>query len=381
MFATALASPRFVRRTRLGPNEYRRNFHQIDNDVLAAITSAEADRVTPLMSKVYLRLVSAPAEFWEREGVLYFSAGEREGCTIKASKILYELLGVASATAHKALGWMHEQGIIGYFAGKNGAGIRIFINRATRSIGVRAGAAGKKILLFAHGSNEGGHGSSAESAFNDSFAVSEVSDTELVPPAPKNGAELLPVGRAVSTESQQRTPTSNAQAARDEGQPEKTASLPDNIPVAEVVGRLKAELELCVRDIASRAAAQSAAREMERTREWFETKALPKAVRVAQHETYGLLRRLGTNSVHPGQGSVGSEVGRGPCDGATSVPRSMTAEEIQEMAEACVALLEAQGKPIEATLSELSSTGGGWIPPDDATRVLERAWAILRGCT
>ena len=108
--------------------------------------------MTPLMSKIYLRLVSAPAEFWEREGVLYFSAGERGRRPVKASKVLYGLLGVASATAHKALGWMHEQGIVGYFAGKNGVGIRIFLNRAAGSIGVRTVAAGKKILPFARGS-------------------------------------------------------------------------------------------------------------------------------------------------------------------------------------------------------------------------------------
>src|SRR3712207_1459948 len=146
MAATALSTQRFVRRTQLGPNEYRKNFRQLDEDVIAAVTSREADEVTPLMSKIYLRLVSAPAEFWESEGVLYFAARDREGRPLKASKVLYEVLGVASATAHKALGWMHEQGIIGYFAGKNGAGIRVFINRAAGSIGVRA--AGKKILPF-----------------------------------------------------------------------------------------------------------------------------------------------------------------------------------------------------------------------------------------
>src|SRR5205085_11688981 len=124
MTATALAPPRFVRRTQLGAHEYRKNFHQIDHDVMAAVTSVAADRVTPLMSKIYLRLVSAPTEFWEREGVLYFAPRDTEGHPVKASKVLYGVLGVASATAHKALQWLHGQGIIGYFAGKNGVGIR-----------------------------------------------------------------------------------------------------------------------------------------------------------------------------------------------------------------------------------------------------------------
>src|SRR3712207_9352069 len=49
------------------------------------------------------------------------------------------LLGCGNTTAKKALDWMHARGLIGYYAGKNGAGIRIFINRAAASIGRRGG--------------------------------------------------------------------------------------------------------------------------------------------------------------------------------------------------------------------------------------------------
>src|SRR5215218_5505953 len=145
MTAHPLPAPRFVRKTQLGPGEYRKNFRQIDGDVISAVTSQEADRVTPLMSKIYLRLVHAPAQYWEREGVLRFEARLGEDIHVKAWDALCEVAGVASATASKALRWMHEQGIIGYFAGKNGVGIRIFLNRAASSIGMRAG---KKILEF-----------------------------------------------------------------------------------------------------------------------------------------------------------------------------------------------------------------------------------------
>src|SRR5215216_2770880 len=148
MTPQSLSTPRFVRKTQLGPNEYRKNFHQIDREVMAVITSAEADQVTPLMSKIYLRIVNAPERFWERDGVLRIEAEVRDERLVKAWAVLCDLVGVASATASKALGWMHEQGIIGYFAGKNGVGIRIFLNRATSSIGVRAASAGKKILPF-----------------------------------------------------------------------------------------------------------------------------------------------------------------------------------------------------------------------------------------
>src|SRR5919205_1546734 len=94
----ALQAPRFVRRTRLGPNEYRKNFHQIDREILSAVTSEEADRITPLMSKIYLRLVNAPEKYWEREGVLRIEAEVRDERLVKAWAVLCDLVGVASAT-------------------------------------------------------------------------------------------------------------------------------------------------------------------------------------------------------------------------------------------------------------------------------------------
>ena len=94
MTLQALPAPRFVRRTRLGPNEYRKNFHQIDCEILAAISSPEADRVTPLMSKIYLRLVNAPVRFWEREAVLRIEAEERGEELVTAWVVLCDLVGV-----------------------------------------------------------------------------------------------------------------------------------------------------------------------------------------------------------------------------------------------------------------------------------------------
>jgi hypothetical protein len=146
--------------------------------------------------------------------------------------------------------------------------------------------------------------------------------------------------------------------------------------VEEIVERLKGELEPCVSQAASRAAEQFAAREMARTREWFETRALPKAVRVAQHETYDLLKKLGHVD---GRARARLEVGRADTDPRATPPRKLTPEEIRETAETCVALLEAQGKSIEVTLSEMSAEAGGWLLPEDATRVRESALVLLGG--
>ncbi len=368
MTATALAPPRFVRRTQLGANEYRKNFHQIDAEVINVVTSAAADRVTPLMSKIYLRLASAPPEFWEREGVLYFRAGEVAGRPVKASKMLYGLLGVASATAHKALAWMHEQGIIGYFAGKNGAGIRIFLNRAAGSIGVRATAAGKKILPFVHGSDGAGGGSAIEPAFNDSFADPEVLETDINPHAPKDGAEKMTVVKN-SPDPPATSPQQLSQSSGAVGGTRSSEKIQVQIPLDELVSRLRSELEPTLRSVARQAAAQ----EHERTREWLESRGLPKAARVAQRETYNVLRKY--RIMKEARGSSYADVDRN--DYTLPAPHALPDNEIAELAHVCVAMLEAQGRAIEVTLSEMSVAAGGFLLPEDAPRVRAKAAAIL----
>ena len=96
MTAQPLTAPRFVRKTQLGQGEYRKNFHQIDREVIAAVTSSDADAVTPLMSKIYLRLVNAPVQYWERDGVLRFEAELCGDSHVKAWDALCRVLAVAS---------------------------------------------------------------------------------------------------------------------------------------------------------------------------------------------------------------------------------------------------------------------------------------------
>ena len=369
MTLQALPAPRFVRRTRLGPNEYRKNFHQIDRDILAAVTSPEADRITPLMSKIYLRLVNAPENYWEREGVLRIEAEvRRDGKLVKAWPVLCEMVGVASATANKALRWMHEQGIIGYFAGKNGVGLRIFLNRAVSSIGVRQGQAGKKILAFAPASPGAAPASANEAAFMDSFAVREVLDTDKNPRAPKNGADTELVDK-ISPDLAPPIPASYYPSGTAPDTSRQRG--PEPLLIENVITRLRAELEPAMRE----AARQAAAREHERTREWLENRGLPKAARVAQHEAYNVLRKYGVISEAPRPARSQSEVGRKGY--APPAPHPLSAEEVTEFAQACVAMLETQGQSIEVTLSEMSSEAGGFLLPEDAGRVREKANSLL----
>lgn len=366
MTLEALSTPRFIRKTQLGANEYRKNFHQLDGDAISAVTSPEADRVTPLMSKIYLRLVSAPPKFWERQGVLRFESEVREGKQITAWTQLRELLCVANATASKALQWMHDVGVIGYFAGKNGVGIRIFINRAASSVGTRP-FQGKKILAFSRASSDERHISADETPFNDSFADPETSDSDVNSRALKNGADQ----KQVDKKPPDPIPTRSIAPSQSIEPGTVSVQTPGGISLEDVVTRLRAELEPTMHA----AARQAAAREHERTREWLENRGLPKAARVAQHEAYNVLRKYGVINESSRSSRAHAEVGRN--DYTPPAPHALSQDEVVELAEACVAMLETKGQSIDFTLSEMSAEAGGFLLPEDAPRVREMANSLL----
>ncbi|MET0626405.1 MAG: hypothetical protein ABW250_25955 [Pyrinomonadaceae bacterium] len=363
----AVTAAKFLRRTTLRETEVNTKFRMLDDDVAEAITSAAADEVTPLMSKVYTRLLLTPAEWREGERVLRFAGQEREGKWVTAWEQLRRHLRVSGETASKALRWMHGQGIIGYYSGKNGVGIRIFLNRAANSVAQKREAKSQKILSFVPASDGPARTSLCETPFNDSYAVSEVLETDLNPRAPKNGAGSQPVLEKRLGKSAR--PSANVpEPGLDETLSSRTAPRAE-VPVERIVSRLRDELEPALR----RMARQAASSEHERTREWLENKGLPKAVRVAQRETYEVLRRQGL--LREGSKNSHAEVGRGGA--VLSAPRLLPEGEVIELAEACVALFEVKGQPVESTLSEMNVASGGFLLPEDASRVLEKVEFLL----
>jgi hypothetical protein len=208
---------------------------------------------------------------------------------------LVSLAGVASATARKALQWMHAQGVVGYYAGRNGVGIRVFLNRAASSIG-RHPVAGEKNLRLVRASTGGLRASAGDTPFSDSFADLEILETDLNPPAPENGAG--------QTEVVKKLPDPHPahlgglpQSVGPENALPRTA-LKVEVPVKEIVSRLRRELEPSLQS----AARQAAAREHERTREWLESRGLPKAARVAQREDSAWITQpcfVGFSHTHP----------------------------------------------------------------------------------
>ena len=355
---------RFVRRTTLGKDEYRKNFRQIDRDSIELLKSAEARRVTRLMGTLYLTLIDAPPEYWEREGVLRFVGGDGEGVPRTAWQQVVDLLDCGNTTAKKALDWMHEQGVIGYYAGKNGAGIRIFINRAASSIGKRGG---QKNLRLVRTPASVSHTPAAGMPFKDSFAVSEVLDTDMNPRAPKNGAEQTEVVKTVPDPHPSVFPHATRVTATREETPSR-APLRVEVPVDEIVSRLSRELEPSLQSAARRAAAQ----EHERTREWLESRGLPKAARVAQREAYNVLRKYGV--IRDTAQASPADVGRS-C--SMQEHQQLSDGEVEELAQACIAMLEVKGQSVEVTLSEMSAETGGFLLPEDAPRVRAKAEALF----
>ena len=369
MAIQALPSQRFIRKTELGPNEYRKRFRQIDDDIIAAITSPEADQVTPLMSKIYLRLANAPDNYWERKGVLRFEAEIREGKSVKAWTVLCELLSVSSATANKALTWMHKEGIIGYFSGKNGVGMRIFLNRATSSIGIRLASDGKKILDFSPASTGEARASQNEAAFSDTYGDLEDSDIDRNSSAPKDGADNNQPDKVSSDQSPCRTKGKQAPAVVNKT--ERSAMQGHALSsVDEIVRRLRVELEPTLRT----AAIQAASREHERTREWLENRGLPKAARVAQREAFNVLRQYGV--IKDSGRCARASLMVGQHSHAPYKPKLLTLDELKEVAEICVSMLEGHGQAIDATLTEISAEAGGYLLAEDAPKVRELAESL-----
>lgn len=298
---SAPAVARFVRRTTLEENEYRVNFKQIDSDVLDALASDEACSVTPLMCKIYVRLIRAPLCCYEREGVLHLIGEDEAGKSLTAWQRLCKLTGVANSTLSKALAWMNKTGIIGYDARKNGVGIRIFINRAAASIRCR------------------------DSQKNLRLVPAPSADS----PAPQNGApfkegilkrdleiEINPCARA----QEETTVCKGAAAPEQIAADKERAAAPRPCPIELAVPQSRevpptrppADAALnafLIRQLVNQLKPEITAaigRETSNLKDWFLNRALPKAARVAQRESYDLLRAYGVIAKKPGHSaSVG----------------------------------------------------------------------------
>jgi hypothetical protein len=97
----------------------------IKREIADAVTSDEAEKVTVHMSAIYLRLVTAPLQWWEENHVLLFKAESRESTLMPARAVLVTYLRVPPETARRALAWLEEKGFISIESSANGREVRI----------------------------------------------------------------------------------------------------------------------------------------------------------------------------------------------------------------------------------------------------------------
>jgi hypothetical protein len=94
-------------------------------DVVRAITSEEADEVTPLMAKIYYRLLLAPDEWWQSNKILRIKSDSHGKVLTTAWTFLVNWLRVTAEDARRALEWLNEKKIINYQSEEDGRGISI----------------------------------------------------------------------------------------------------------------------------------------------------------------------------------------------------------------------------------------------------------------
>lgn len=312
---------KFVRRTHLTPDEKRINFHQIDADALEVLCSEEADGITPKMAKIYLQLVRAQGDVhngvvWERDGILRFSAAFREGKWITASRVLALQVGVSPTVAVKALRWMHQQGLIGYYSGRNGVPSRIFLNRAVSSIGLRK----EKILNFPHSPTVATASPDSEPRFKDQRLLETTTDQITDPPS-------LALRRADPS-----VPFSDEQTERQS--------------VDEIVRfkRFAADLEQRL----TQSLNSALLKERSRVEQWIDTKLLPKAARVATAETLRVMDRAGKRQVS--SAAVGLNI-------ATQAPEEQSVPSLQTLAQMAESIAFLHRTSIREVLLEHVATG------------------------
>lgn len=373
--AVTQSSPRFVRRTTLSASEYRVNFRQIDNDVIKTLVSREARAVTALMATIYLSLASAPQHCWERDGVLHFVGEDCDEGHRTAWEQMRELTGVANSTLAKALEWMHGSGVIGYDARANGVGIRVFFNRATSSI--RSKPAQKNLRLVPAPIHDA-RTPSTGTGFKE-VSSKRNSESDINPRACARKEDAPNNIRAVSTSATinqvpscaQSTPAPHQSPAPAVIAPPLVAALANQLATA-----LRPEITIAVK------------RETDKTREWLLNYGVPKATRVAQRETYDLLRAHGVIASKKGSGG---QVGYYETAAATSrAGRNYAAElssflaENSELISQAATSAAAQGPMSEACrhaaqeLDELRRQVGAQPPaPDELETSLTRIEAAL----
>jgi hypothetical protein len=111
---------------------------EIRSDILEKVTSEEAVAVTPHLCRIYMRLVNAPAQYWERENVLRFTGSAEGGREVATAwEQLAQFATVSPGVARKALAWLNDQKVISLIASQEGKEISISFEGVSHSAKLR----------------------------------------------------------------------------------------------------------------------------------------------------------------------------------------------------------------------------------------------------
>lgn len=344
---------RVVRRSFLYPHEKRTNFTPIDNDFLRAVSSDEAAKVTDKMAKIYLRLVQIKRDspFYQSDGALCFSGEERNGQWITGFDQLVQFLGVAPATARKALEWMKAKGIIGYVCPK-GYPARIWLNHATTSVTSRQNA----------------NDNFSETKIGTSFFCAE---STAVPAFKEEHAHEDNLSNTnsrtlISAAASHHTQNNISQTAK----PELSSNLRGGIlgendlhhgnneikKLTRIVGELERKVSKILPDCALAVRAEvddQMELQFNKMRRYIAEKALPQAARTGQQEAYKILRRYGAvaSEAQQRQGVyVGSS--KNATDTRQVKTSLLTQERASEIAESIWLESRRLNEPIEKTFKK-----------------------------
>lgn len=97
----------------------------IQREIAEALTSDEAEEVTPHMCAIYYRLLTGPESWWEGKEFLLIKTETEDSVLKPAWSVLVAHLRVPPEIARRALEWMEEKGFINVKISADGREIRI----------------------------------------------------------------------------------------------------------------------------------------------------------------------------------------------------------------------------------------------------------------
>jgi hypothetical protein len=142
---------------------------------------------------------------------------------------------------------------------------------------------------------------------------------------------------------------------------------PPPITTQEITHSVTLALLPRMKELATQAAQAAVQREAAHTRLWLEERAVPKAVRVAQHEAYKILRQYGVLAEREAQVQAQLSVGS-LCDNAPPAAEASstpcTPEQLAHIAEICVTLHQLHGTTVDSLLENFCTEHAGPVDRD-----------------